>query len=51
MRDCPKDDAKVSNWLPVGIEGSHLDMGIYLPKESALDGTWRAPTIEEATAR
>ena len=47
----PADDAKVGNWLPVGTGGFHLYMRIYLPEESALDGTWRAPTITKTAAR
>lgn len=36
---------KASNWLPVGKEGFHLFMRIYLPDESVLDGTWHAPAL------
>lgn len=35
----------VNNWLPIGNEGFHLYMRIYLPQDSALNGTWKAPTI------
>ena len=41
----PENDARVSNWLPTGSEGFHLYMRIYLPEESAINGTWKAPTI------
>lgn len=41
----PEDDAKVSNWLPTGSKGFHLYMRIYLPQDSAINGTWKAPTI------
>lgn len=44
----PEDEAKAKNWLPVGTEGFHLYMRIYLPEDSALDGTWRAPSIVKA---
>ena len=41
----PEDESKVNNWLPTGSEGFHLYMRIYLPRDSAINGTWRAPTI------
>lgn len=41
----PEDEAKVSNWLPTGSSGFHLYMRIYLPQDSAINGTWKAPTI------
>ncbi len=44
----PTDESKVSNWLPVGTAGFHLHMRIYLPQDSALDGTWTWPTIKKA---
>ena len=44
----PTDAAKVNNWLPVGKAGFHLCLRIYLPQDSALDGTWPAPTIKKA---
>ena len=34
-----------ANWLPVGNEGFHLFMRIYLPDTSVLDGSWKAPTL------
>ena len=39
------DESRVSNWLPTGSEGFHLYMRIYLPEESAINGTWKAPAI------
>ena len=41
----PEEEARVRNWLPTGSEGFHLYMRIYLPEESAINGTWKAPTI------
>lgn len=41
----PEDESRVSNWLPTGSEGFHLYMRIYLPEESAVNGTWKAPAI------
>jgi hypothetical protein len=35
----------VNNWLPTGTAGFHLFMRIYLPQETVIDGTWRAPTL------
>lgn len=46
----PTDESKVSNWLPVGTAGFHLHMRIYLPQDSALDGTWTWPTIKKEKA-
>lgn len=34
-----------ANWLPTGNEGFHLFMRIYLPDETVLDGSWKAPTL------
>lgn len=44
----PESDEKLSNWLPVGNEGFHLYMRIYLPEESAINGTWKAPAIRKS---
>jgi len=41
----PEEESRVSNWLPTGSEGFHLYMRIYLPEESAINGTWKAPAI------
>jgi hypothetical protein len=41
----PEDESKVHNWLPTGSEGFHLYMRIYLPQDSAINGSWKAPTI------
>ncbi|MBQ9564000.1 MAG: DUF1254 domain-containing protein [Synergistaceae bacterium] len=44
----PTDEAKVSNWLPVGTAGFHLHMRIYLPEDSVQDGSWTWPTLKKA---
>jgi len=41
--DQPEEHA--GNWLPTGTAGFHLFMRIYLPQETVIDGTWRAPTL------
>lgn len=47
----PESDEKLSNWLPIGKEGFHLYMRIYLPEDSAINGTWKAPSITEVSAQ
>lgn len=47
----PADESKVSNWLPTGSEGFHLYMRIYLPQDSAINGTWKAPSIRKSAAQ
>jgi hypothetical protein len=41
----PDDPTLLNNWLPVGEGSFHLHLRIYIPDESALRGTWKAPTI------
>ncbi|MFH5776917.1 DUF1254 domain-containing protein [Paracoccus broussonetiae] len=35
-----------ASWLPAPAEGFYAVMRLYLPKPEALDGQWKAPTIE-----
>lgn len=42
----PKNQ-KINNWLPVNINGNfEVVLRIYIPDDSALDGTWQPPVIE-----
>jgi hypothetical protein len=43
QHDPPKDPAARANWLPAPADAFHLILRMYLPKRSALDGTYRIP--------
>jgi len=45
QRDSPGKD-KESNWLPAAQGEFSVSMRIYWPKESMLDGSWKAPGIQ-----
>jgi hypothetical protein len=36
-----------SNWLPAPAGPFVLAMRLYWPKAEALDGTWKAPTVQK----
>jgi hypothetical protein len=46
QRDSPGND-KESNWLPAAQEEFSMNLRLYWPKESALDGTWKPPAVQE----
>lgn len=49
QRESPVKD-KESNWLPTPASGSFtLNLRLYWPKESALDGTWSPPPVKRVT--
>jgi hypothetical protein len=43
QHDAPKDPAARANWLPAPADAFHLILRLYLPKRSALDGSYRIP--------
>ncbi|BCA39679.1 DUF1214 domain-containing protein [Kluyvera ascorbata] len=47
QNDAPDKD-KESNWLPVPKGKFIMFLRTYWPKESVLDGSWKAPEIEVA---
>ncbi|HTW87919.1 MAG TPA: DUF1254 domain-containing protein [Candidatus Binataceae bacterium] len=46
QKESPGAD-KESNWLPAPDGPIYVVMRIYWPKESALDGSWRPPAVEQ----
>ncbi len=40
---------KESNWLPAPEKGFWMPIRMYWPKEDALNGKWKAPTVERVT--
>jgi hypothetical protein len=45
QRDSPGKE-KESNWLPAAKEEFSMNLRLYWPKESALDGTWKPPAVQ-----
>ncbi len=41
----PKDSALVANWLPAPEGDFCVVMRIYIPKDEALNGTWKEPAV------
>ncbi len=46
--DRPEDEKAAANWLPAPDGPFYLILRIYMPEESALDGTWAPPPIVKA---
>lgn len=45
----PSDESMQSNWLPVLDDAFHLHLRIYLPEESVISGSWKAPSITQTS--
>jgi hypothetical protein len=43
QHDPPKDPAARANWLPAPTDSFHLILRLYLPKRTALDGSYQIP--------
>ena len=46
QKDSP-GKAKESNWLPATAEAFSVTLRVYWPKESMIDGSWKAPGIKK----
>jgi hypothetical protein len=47
QRDRPEGE-KESNWLPGPDMAFYLVLRVYLPKQAAVDGTWKPPPVRKA---
>lgn len=48
QKDSP-GKAKESNWLPAAAEDFSVTLRVYWPKESMIDGSWKAPGIKKVS--
>jgi hypothetical protein len=47
QKDEPTNATEKANWLPAPEGDFYLILRIYMPKESVLDGSWKAPAVEK----
>ncbi len=48
QKDSP-GKAKESNWLPAAAGDFSVTLRVYWPKESMIDGSWKAPGIKKVS--